>query len=67
MMPLKNSLYAAVLEVMVGFYFKKLSANASPGFQVIQVDGIPIPFLKCACLPIERGHTVDNVNVLVPR
>eukprot|EP00983_Pelagomonas_calceolata_P057301 1145012-Pelagomonas_calceolata.AAC.1 len=46
---------------MVGSHFKKLSAGASPGF-----DGIPIPFLKYACLPIERGRKVDYVNALVP-
>ena len=50
-----------VLEGMVGSHIKKLCANASPGF-----DGIPIPFLKYACLPVQRDRRVDNVNVLVP-
>eukprot|EP00983_Pelagomonas_calceolata_P056648 1144698-Pelagomonas_calceolata.AAC.4 len=51
----------AVLEEMVGSHIKGLSADASPG-----LDGIPIPFLKYACLPVERGWKVDYVNVLVP-
>jgi len=50
-----------VLEGMVGSHIKKLNASASSG-----LDGIPIPFLKHACLPIERGRRVDHVNVLVP-
>ena len=50
-----------VLEGMVGSHIKKLCANASPGF-----DGIPIPFLKYACLPVQRDRRVDYVNVLVP-
>eukprot|EP00983_Pelagomonas_calceolata_P053015 1143107-Pelagomonas_calceolata.AAC.3 len=51
----------AILEVMVGSHIKKLSAGASPGF-----DDVPIPFLKYARLPIERGRRVDHVNVLLP-
>eukprot|EP00983_Pelagomonas_calceolata_P134562 1162072-Pelagomonas_calceolata.AAC.5 len=51
----------AVLEGMVRSHIKKLSVGASPG-----LDDIPIPFLKHACLPIERGRRVDHVNVLVP-
>eukprot|EP00983_Pelagomonas_calceolata_P064783 1148287-Pelagomonas_calceolata.AAC.1 len=50
-----------VLEGIVGSHIKKLNAGASPGF-----DGIPIPFLKHACLPVERGCRADHVNVLVP-
>eukprot|EP00983_Pelagomonas_calceolata_P057827 1145229-Pelagomonas_calceolata.AAC.1 len=50
-----------VLEGMVGSHIKKLSAGASPG-----LNGIPIPFHKHACLPIERGRRVDFVNMLVP-
>ena len=46
---------------MVGSHVAKLSAGASPG-----LDGIPIPFLKYACLPLERGRRVDYINVLVP-
>eukprot|EP00983_Pelagomonas_calceolata_P030344 952258-Pelagomonas_calceolata.AAC.3 len=46
---------------MVRSRFKKLSADAPPGF-----DGIPIPFRKYTCFPIERGRKVDYVNVLVP-
>ena len=51
----------AVLEKMVGPHITKLTAGASPG-----LDGIPIPFLKYACLPLERGRRVDYINVLVP-
>eukprot|EP00983_Pelagomonas_calceolata_P081057 1155409-Pelagomonas_calceolata.AAC.2 len=50
-----------VWEGMVGSHIKKLNAGASPG-----LDGIPIPFLKHAYLPIKRGQRVDHVNVLVP-
>eukprot|EP00983_Pelagomonas_calceolata_P000962 33793-Pelagomonas_calceolata.AAC.1 len=46
---------------MVGSHIKKLNAGASSG-----LDGIPIPFLKHACLPIERGRRVDHVNMPVP-
>eukprot|EP00983_Pelagomonas_calceolata_P016798 528913-Pelagomonas_calceolata.AAC.1 len=46
---------------MVGSHIKKLNAGAPPG-----LDGIPVPFLKHACFPIERGRRVDHVNVLVP-
>eukprot|EP00983_Pelagomonas_calceolata_P075122 1152858-Pelagomonas_calceolata.AAC.2 len=52
----------AILEGVVTSHSKKLSAGASPG-----LDSIPIPFLKYACLPIERGRSVDYVNVLVHR
>eukprot|EP00983_Pelagomonas_calceolata_P014226 453675-Pelagomonas_calceolata.AAC.1 len=45
---------------MVGSYVKWLSAGASPG-----LDGVFIPFLKHACLPIERGWRLDHVNVLM--
>eukprot|EP00983_Pelagomonas_calceolata_P094865 1157933-Pelagomonas_calceolata.AAC.9 len=38
-----------VLEGMVGSHINKLNAGASP-----ELDGIPIPFLKYACLPIEH-------------
>eukprot|EP00983_Pelagomonas_calceolata_P021428 671615-Pelagomonas_calceolata.AAC.1 len=46
---------------MVGSHIKKLNVGASP-----ELVGIPIPFLKYACLPVERGRKVDYVNVLVP-
>eukprot|EP00983_Pelagomonas_calceolata_P052223 1142753-Pelagomonas_calceolata.AAC.1 len=51
----------AVMEGMVGYHIKKLSAGAS-----LKFDGIPIPLLKYACLPVELGRKVDCVNVLVP-
>eukprot|EP00983_Pelagomonas_calceolata_P071567 1151309-Pelagomonas_calceolata.AAC.1 len=46
---------------MVGSHIKKLNAGASSG-----LDGIPVPFLKHACLHIERGRRVEHVHVLVP-
>eukprot|EP00983_Pelagomonas_calceolata_P077136 1153745-Pelagomonas_calceolata.AAC.3 len=52
---------STVLEGKVGSHIKKLNASASSG-----LDGIPTPFLKHACLPIERGRRVDHVIVLVP-
>ena len=51
----------AVMEKFVGSYIQKLSAGASPG-----LDGIPVPFLKYACLPHNDGRKVVFVNVLVP-
>eukprot|EP00983_Pelagomonas_calceolata_P079404 1154649-Pelagomonas_calceolata.AAC.2 len=49
-----------VLEGMIGSHIKKFNAGASP-----RLDGIPIPFLKHVCLPIERVWRVDHVKVLV--
>eukprot|EP00967_Tisochrysis_lutea_P049714 scaffold60961_cov15-Tisochrysis_lutea.AAC.1 len=46
---------------MIRSHFKRLSAGASPRF-----DGVPIPFLVYACLPIERGRKVNYVDVLMP-
>ena len=50
-----------VIEKLVGSHIQKLSAGASPG-----LDGIPVPFLKYACLPHDNGRKVVFVNVLVP-
>eukprot|EP00983_Pelagomonas_calceolata_P027721 870794-Pelagomonas_calceolata.AAC.2 len=57
----RNHAPQSSFEGKVGSHIKKLNAGASPG-----LDNNPIPFLKHACLPIERGQRVDYVNVLVP-
>eukprot|EP00983_Pelagomonas_calceolata_P076343 1153384-Pelagomonas_calceolata.AAC.3 len=55
----------AVLEGMVGSHIKKLRAGTE-ALDLPGLSGVPIPFLKYACLPVERGRKVDYVNVLVP-
>eukprot|EP00983_Pelagomonas_calceolata_P017462 547022-Pelagomonas_calceolata.AAC.1 len=43
-----------------------LGRNYAPPVVLLRQDGIPIPFLKHACLPVERGQRVDYVDVPVP-
>eukprot|EP00983_Pelagomonas_calceolata_P040174 1137490-Pelagomonas_calceolata.AAC.3 len=58
-MIVKTKLFKRLQSVRGVDDIKKLSAGASSG-----LDNIPKPFLKHACLPIERGRRVDHVNMV---